>query len=446
MGLKLAVIALCAFGNIVGPACGQVTFTRPVKRVPGTKPQVVVGLEGLELFHGAVDQLGKTGLPQIDFEALAKSLRLTPFTQNDWGRRGGGRPAASSINLSPAELLDVARLAIEAVRINADAQREMARQRRAMAARGIAEVPASTAACRYNLNLGEMGNLVFDFWGEFQIDRRYVKPVDMAVIHKLESYYRKAFASSSYARTPTRKPGVRPRTQSPSFSPPAPTLDEPEGEIMEAAASLSPMTRPESNRKRQVPIFRGFEDSRYQQHDALIVRLVKDFNAHKVLWIGGTPAQAVKVPNLTPALVKSHMIEETGGNGPMSRAAWPVDPEQVNVPGDWSDAKADLGLTKPVKRNEGTAEANVRAAIKYLARKGFGKSGQATRKRPEGFFDGWPVALQRYNARRDRTVDNRYYSDAYSEKIRKRAENPNLFVPIEIKLAAKPVAAASTKD
>lgn len=406
-----------------------------------------MGLEGLELFHGALDHLGKTGLPQIDFEALAKSLRLTPFTQNDWGRRGGGRPAASSINLSPAELLDVARLAIEAVRINADAQREMARQRREMAKRGIAEVPASTAACRYNLNLGDMGNLVFDFWGEFQIDRRYVKPGDMAVIHKLESYYRKAFASSSYARTSTRTTGANRqpvRGQTPSAAMTLP--EETDGEIMEAAASLSPMTRPESNRKRQVPIFRGFEDARYQQHDALIVRLVKDFNAHKVLWIGGTPAQAVKVPNLTPALVKSHMIEETGGNGPMSKAAWPIDPEQVNVPGDWSDAKADLGLTKPVKRNEGTAETNVRAAIKYLARKGFGKSGQATRKRPEGFFDGWPVALQRYNARRDRTVDNRYYSDAYSEKIRKRAENPNLFVPIEIKLAAKPVAAALKKD
>ena len=116
----------------------------------------------------------------------------------------------------------------------------------------------------------------------------------------------------------------------------------------------------------------------------------------------------------------------------MSKAAWPIDPEQVNVPGDWSDAKIDLGLTKPVKRNEGTAEGNVRAAIKFLARKGFGKSGQATRKRPEGFFDGWPVA--------------RYYSDAYSEKIRKRAENPNLFVPIEIKLATKLVAAAPKKD
>ena len=445
--MKHTALLLGVLGYLSLDLFGQVTFARPAKRAPGTQPRAVIGLEGLELFHGAVDQLGKTGLPQIDFEALAQSLRLTPFMSNEWGRKGTGRPAASRINLTPAELLDVARLAIEAVRINADAQREMSRQRREMAKRGIAEVPASTAACRYNLNLGDMGNLVFDFWGEFQIDRRYVKPGDMAVIHKLEAYYRKAFASSSYARTPARTTVAnRQPIKGPAASTSMKLPEESEGEIMEAAASLSPMTRPESNRKRQVPIFRGFEDARYQQHDALIVRLVKDFNANKVLWIGGTPAQAVKVPNLTPALVKSHMIEETGGNGPMSKAAWPIDPEQVNVPGDWSDAKIDLGLTKPVKRNEGTAEGNVRAAIKFLARKGFGKSGQATRKRPEGFFDGWPVALQRYNARRDRTVDNRYYSDAYSEKIRKRAENPNLFVPIEIKLATKLVAAAPKKD
>lgn len=432
-GLISSALSACAMG--------QIPFVRPKKRAPGGRPQPLAGLEGLELIHGAVDELGKTGLPQIDFEALAKTLRLTPFTRNEWGRRGKDRPSVSGINLSPAELLDVARLAVEAIRINADAQREMARQRRELAARGIAEVPASTAACRYNLNLGENGSLVFDLWGEFQIDRRYVKANDMAVIGKLESYYRKAFASSAYARAqpgrPTSVPQLPPQGRKPSVAPPA----EPEGEIMEAAASLSPMTRQETNRKRKVPIFRGFEDARYQEHDKLIVRLVKEFNANKAQWIGGTPAQAAKVPNLTAALVKSHMIEETGGNGPMSKAAWPIDPEQVNVPGDWSDVKTDLGLVKPTKRNEGTAEVNVRAAIKFLARKGFGKSGQATRNRADGFFDGWPVALQRYNARRDRTVDNRYYSDAYSEKVRRRAENPNLFVPIEIKLAAKTVAA-----
>ena len=46
-----------------------------------------------------------------------------------------------------------------------------------------------------------------------------------------------------------------------------------------------------------------------------------------------------------------------------------------------------------------------------------------------------PDALRRYNARRDRTADGRYYSDAYANKILSRAKDPDAFVPIEIKLA-----------
>ena len=442
--MRRVFVGVIALVMASGPLWGQFTFSRPVKRLPGTPPPQLLGLEGMAVLHGALDQFGKTGLPPVDFEALASSLRLRQFTGNEWGRKRKGQPSVSRINLTPAECLDVARLAIEAIRINANAQTKMAQRKRELAARGVAEVPASTAACRYNLDLGEMGSLVFDFWGEFQIDRRYVNDQDMAVIQKLEAYYRKAFASSSYAQAHAEQPPSS--VQSSTQTLPSDSLHVADEDIMLAAAPLSRVSRSVANKNRKIPIFRGFEDSRYQRHDDLIVRLVKDFNAHKAQWIGGSTNQAARVADLTPALVKSHMIEETGGNGPMSLAAWPIDPEQVNVPGDWSDVKLGLGLKKPVRRNEGTAEANVRAAIKFLARKGFGKSGQAAGKRPEGFFDGWSVALQRYNARRDRTVDNRYYSDAYSEKIRKRAENPNLFVPIEIKLAAKPVAVASKKD
>ena len=94
-----------------------------------------------------------------------------------------------------------------------------------------------------------------------------------------------------------------------------------------------------------------------------------------------------------------------------------------------------MGLTKPARRNEGTVEDNVRAAIRYLSRKGFGASGRPAADRPKGFFDGWPKALQRYNGRRDRTETDRYYSDEYADKILTRAADPSLFVPIEIKLA-----------
>lgn len=420
---------ISALAMLACPLRGQLAFTRPTKRAPGTRPAAVAGLEGLDILHGAFEQLAKNGLPQVDFESVARSLRLRPFALNDWGRKKGARPQVSDVNLTAAERIDVAMLAVQAVQIGVKVQKRMAQRKRELAARGVEEVPSSTAACRFDLDLGALGTLTFDYWGELKIDRRFLTPEDMAVIDRLQAYYRKVFASSSYARAP------KPPPRGPAG------LSVPESgegdEIMEAAASLSNLTRVQENRKRKVPIFRGFEDARYQRHDALIVRLTREFNAHKAQWIDGTPEQAAKVADLTPALVKSHMIEETGGNGPMALAAWPVDPEQVNVPGDWSDAKLGLGLKKPEKRNEGTAETNVRAAIKFLARKGFGKSGQATKKRPEGFFDGWPVALQRYNARRDRTVDNRFYSDAYSEKIRKRAENPNTFVPIEIRLAAK---------
>ena len=422
MGLPKKTARALVCGALLGVVCawGQTAaFTRPVKRAPGTPAPTIAGMDQL---HDALSRIGKVGLPAFDPRAIMKTLRLKPFTANGWWRKAkAGSPAAAvSINLSDEELLDVARLALEAVRIQREAQKAEAKAKAALAAKGIAEEPPSTAACRYNLDLGDAGHLVFDVWGEFQIDRRYVKPADMEIIHQLEAYYRKAFSSSVTTPTPSM-----PATAAPDAG----------GEILEAAALL-PVSRPATNTRRAVPIFRGFEDARYQQHDALIARLVKDFNAHKAQWIGGTTNQAARIPNLTPALVKSHMIEETGGGGPMSRAAWPVDPEQVNVPGDWSDVKLDLGLAKPSKRNEGTAETNVRAAIKFLARKGFGRSGQPVGKRPTGFFDGWQVALQRYNARRDRTLDNRVFSEAYAEKVQRRAANPDVFVPIENRVAA----------
>ena len=165
--------------------------------------------------------------------------------------------------------------------------------------------------------------------------------------------------------------------------------------------------------------------------------MTAEFNANKAAWCGGSAAQAAKIRDITPDLVKSHMIEESGGNGPSSKAAWAVDPLQVNVPGDWGKEKELVGLSKPERRNEGTVENNVRAAIMYLSRKGFGSSARPAADRPSGFFDGWPVALTRYNGRRDRTATDRYYSEEYSDKIVRRAANPDAFVPIEIKLAGR---------
>ncbi len=297
--------------------------------------------------------------------------------------------------IDPSALVEIAPLALDAIQIKRRASAREAMHNAELAKRGIAEVPPCGMQ-RYTIDTGGLlKGLAFDEWGEFYVDRRFVTDEEMKTVQAIEAWIRKWFPSKVKRRRVPVLPSGR------------------EG----------------------VPVFCGFEDDRYQQHDALILKLVDEFNADKAAGCGGTAAQAKKIPDLSVALVKAHMIEESGGNGSSSKAAWLVDPLQVNVPGDWSDEKRDVGLAKPSKRNEGTPEKNIRAAIRYLSRKGFGISGKAASGRAEGYFDGWETALRRYNGRRDRTATDRYYSDEYASKILKRAANPNMFVPIEIKLA-----------
>ena len=296
---------------------------------------------------------------------------------------------------------DIAELAphiMEAVKIRARAAAREAKHAEELRKKGIAEVPASFGE-RHVVDVAGFAQLLgishFDVndFGQVYIDRRFVTDEEMKTVAAIENWLREHFPDRFHPRPPVTAPGAS-----------------------------------------EVPVFRGFEDSRYQVHDELIVRLVKEFNADKAKACGGSAEQAAKIIDLTPALVKAHMIEESGGNSARSKAAWAVDPLQVNVPGDWGEEKTLVGLKKPSKRNEGTAEANVRAAIRYLSRKGFSASAKPASARPNGFFDGWLKALQRYNGRRDRTDTDRYYSDEYADKIVRRAKNPDLFVPIEIKL------------
>lgn len=368
-----------------------------------------------EVLSGEVEKLAQPGVVKglldgsvkvgVDGAAVGRGLKaigLTPFAENGWSK-GMNLPDLSDLKLDASTLAEMLPLAAEVIDIALKAGAREAKHAADLAAKGLAEEPASKAACRFQLDVGQ-GKLLFDKWGELFIDRRFVTQQELPKVKRMESLYRKVFPSAKVASTPA------------------------------AGLSKTPRQAPGGG---ALPIFRGFEDERYQRYDALIVKLTKDFNEHKAVWCGGTAAQAAKVTALEPAMVKSHMIEETGGNGPASKAAWQVDPLQVNVPGDWGPEKEALGLKKPVRRNEGTVEGNVKAAIMYLSRKGFGVSGQPAAKRPSGFFDGWPDALRRYNGRRDRTASGRFYSDDYSEKIRQRAANPDAFVPIEIKLAAK---------
>ncbi len=170
--------------------------------------------------------------------------------------------------------------------------------------------------------------------------------------------------------------------------------------------------------------FQGFSALRYQQHDQLIARLVKEFNGNKQTFIGASDAQVTSLTDLTEELVKSWIIQETGGNDARSLAAWKTDPAQVNVPGDWSGFKQSTGLTAPVKRNEGTVDKNLKAAIIWLARKGFGKSGQPPQNRQNAIFDGWQKALERYNGRTVKTTNGKAYSANYAQRIIDRANNP----------------------
>ena len=298
------------------------------------------------------------------------------------------------LRVDPDAVAEILPLAVKAVDIFKRASAREARHAAELRRRGIAEVPPEGDE-RYVLDTAGIGEFAFDGRGEIYIDRRFVTDEEMKTVRAIEGWIVKWFPRQTEKRR-----------------------------MLPAASGGT-----------SVPVFRGFRSARYQKHDALIARLTKEFNADKVGWCGGTPAQAAQIPDLTPAQVKAHMIEESGGNGPRSKAAWAADPLQVNVPGDWGEEKELVGLVRPKKRNEGTAEANVRAAIKYLSRKGFGASGRPASARPDGTFDGWREACRRYNGRRDRTDSDRYYSDEYADKIMRRAANPDLFVPIEIKLA-----------
>ena len=242
----------------------------------------------------------------------------------------------------------------------------------------------------------------FDEEGYLWFDDRFVRPDERPAIEAVSRFYQKHFAEEA-AR-------------------------EREEERKKTGAV---------KKKPALPVFRGYEAARYQQYDDLIIRYVEDFNARRGEWAAATPDQARGIHDLRPELVKAQMIEETGGGDRRSLAAWMVDPQQVNVPGDWSPYKESLGLKKPTRRNEGTKEQNVRAAIMFLARKGFGSSGQPAQNRPSGRFDDWYTALERYNGRSDETRDGRLYRDVYAERIVRRAFEPRSFVPIAITVTGK---------
>ena len=325
----------------------------------------------------------------------AQTLHVEPYRANGWAE-GLNLPARVELPLRPEALRGVCDLflRVDALRVRADI-----RARAHAFWLGLAEEEESApsdAALRFEL-VWQGRRYPFDRWGRLALDRRFIRPEDGELLSRFEAFFRAQIAASEPFRE--RK--------------------------------LEPQRRPEATAE-ALPVFAGFEDDRYQAHDALILRLTADFNADPGKWVGAAEGTRPDIPALEPALVKALMIEESGGGGERSLAAWDVDPLQVNVPGDWGPEKAELGLKEPKSRNEGTLEQNLRAGIQFLARKGFGVSGRAIARRPDAYFDSWRVALMRYNGRTDTLRDGRAYRSAYADRVLRRARNPELFVPIAI--------------
>lgn len=204
---------------------------------------------------------------------------------------------------------------------------------------------------------------------------------------------------------------------------------DPFGEALYPADFIGPLQRGDWRQT----VFRGFENPRYQQNDQAIHDWVNDFNANKDAYCGCTARQQGGVPDATFDQVKSWLIQESGGSDARSRAAWNTDPAQVNVPGrDWDRWKEDLGLTKPRRRNEGTLDGNLGAALGWLCRKGFWEAARPVRDYPERFFDGWFDAFRRYNGRTVVRRNGQPYSVNYANQIINRASNPGVHYPIQL--------------
>ena len=386
--------------------------------------------------HGTAQKPTRAPAPSVPQDILGALMNAAVNFQPMGEGLKGLSPA--SLRIEPQEWMEIAQAFTDVMQVIQKSGQRRAAYLAKLKAQGIEEEPMSKAGVAFEINVLN-NRFAFDKYGYLYFDDRFVKKEERPALQKVEALYRrfhKRWMAANAGKVPPvgkkqpagkTPPGghagrVTPPTHRTGEAETAPTLP---GAIVDRAAEW---------RVRRVPIFRGFEDDRYQEHDALIVRCVDEFNRNRTDWAGATPAQGKKIPALTSALVKSHMIEETGGRDTRSLAAWDVDPQQVNVPGDWSDAKSSLGLTKPSKRNEGSAEQNIRAAIRFLTRKGFGVSGQPASKRPTGTFDDWQTALKRYNGRSDEMVDGKSYSETYAEHIVARAKDPGQFVAIRKKV------------
>lgn len=390
------------------------------KTFPHRWMSVAVAVLSLAICGGAFAS-GTYSAAQGILNALAGSLSVD--VRQVHGADSDGKLSLARLRIQPSEWMEIAQAFTEVVDVMGKSGARRAAHIARLKEQGLEEEPMSEAGVAFEMEV--MNNrFAFDRYGCLHFDDRFVKEEERPALRKVESLYRRFHRRWAAER---RLDGSRKASGAQDGKSVKDRHDD----------SIDIADRRKEWRIRRVPVFRGFEDDRYQEHDALIVRCVDEFNRNRAAWAGATGSQGRQIPMLTTALVKSHMIEETGGRDARSLAAWEADPLQVNVPGDWSDAKTDVGLAKPKRRNEGTAEQNIKAAIKYLVRKGFGVSGQRAAKRPSGTFDGWQTALKRYNGRNQDKVDGKTYSEVYAEHIVSRANDPDKFVAIRKRVDGK---------
>jgi RHS repeat-associated protein len=141
-------------------------------------------------------------------------------------------------------------------------------------------------------------------------------------------------------------------------------------------------------------------------NDALIIQAVDFYNDAHGYGSGDSGY-------LTPELVKAWMMEESGG----TQSAFLRDPMQVNNPGDWTDLKSEMGLSKGEAMTRGIS---IAAGLGWLEYKGTpGRMDKFGEYIYTGPYRGDRNALTNYNGNtkiypQDGGVQHRY---AYSNTI-----------------------------
>ena len=201
------------------------------------------------------------------------------------------------------------------------------------------ESQQGTASVRFRLSINGRIYLFTDR-GRLFLDGRFVKADEVPALLAVEKAFAAVLAASPYAKTFK----VRTETACSEF-------DVSVGKI-------------------RVPVFQGFEDSRYQRHDAAVARISAD-------------SERTDRP-LSAALLKSLLIETR---------CWDFDPESFD-------------------------ESQVRAVASELE----GLAGDR--------FAGWEPALMAFAGKSSAAEVGRRYRVDFATRVVSRACNPDTFVPV----------------